>query len=522
MSVSAVALAFFISLAASTLRLAPPASEVEPPPGPGQIPVPQASPEPPEPIQLTALQCDADERGATVRIFLSRAAKFSVRKISNPDRVYLDFVGTALGEEVPRRTEVGTKCLTAIRTGQFSQDPLIARVVLDLPAPLPYQTRVLANGHLILLDLGEGGPSPFPWADPHNKYRVLNVFVIHGLEERTAQALIECTGVPDYHAFFLTDPPRVVIDIPEATLSVRQFVIPVEHPLLLRVRMSQFQPDTVRVVFDLRELAGYIIDRRPDPPCILIQFGPGVAQRRVIVVDAGHGGHDPGARGYLKGQWEKEVNLDLARRVATLLRQEGIVPMLTRSEDVFVSLQDRVRFANAGGADLFVSIHCNAFPRRGARCGIEIYYWTPHSRPFAEVMRSEVVKALRRPDRGVRQRMFYVVHHTVMPSVLVEVGYIDHSVEGRLLNTPEFRQRAAQGIVNGIKRYLQMQYLGETSQPEPEPPESVPLPTPTAETATVEAPVAPEEPRSSGPSETMEAGEITAADRAEAVERETS
>jgi N-acetylmuramoyl-L-alanine amidase len=116
-----------------------------------------------------------------------------------------------------------------------------------------------------------------------------------------------------------------------------------------------------------------------------------------------------------------------------------------------------VIYANSRRADLFVSIHCNAMPtaKFGTRCGVEVYYYTPQSELLADVMQGAVVKAEGRPSNGVRRRGFYVIHHTVMPSVLVEVGYLDHAIEGELLSTPDFRQKVAQGIVEGIRQYLQ-------------------------------------------------------------------
>jgi N-acetylmuramoyl-L-alanine amidase len=274
---------------------------------------------------------------------------------------------------------------------------------------------------------------------------------------RTSQAAIESSGPATYRDFSLISPLRVVVDIADADVKAQAPSIPADDPLLKSIRVGQFAPDTVRVVFDLKEPAGYFIRRRSHPDRLLIEFRKGDLVGKVVVVDAGHGGKDPGTAGYKAGLREKDMVLDIARRVAELLHEAGLSPMMTRAEDRFVELADRVIYANSRRADLFVSIHCNAMPtaKFGTRCGVEVYYYTPQSELLADVMQGAVVKAEGRPSNGVRRRGFYVIHHTVMPSVLVEVGYLDHAIEGELLSTPDFRQKVAQGIVDGIRQYLQ-------------------------------------------------------------------
>lgn len=410
-------------------------------------------------ISLLDVQCETAERGALVRIILSEAAEFKLGSVSDPDRLFLDFPGV-LHPGPTRRLEITSPLLRSVRSGQCSEDPLIARVVIELPTPVEYRTKATANGRIVLVELGEGLPVPESAEAQTRPSLSVRKVTAELADEQTVVVAIECSDRANYRVFFLHTPPRVVVDIQDASLEVEKRVIPTQDPLIERIRLGQFNATTVRVVFDLKELAGYLVERGRNPDRLIFKFGRGRTFGRVVVVDAGHGGHDPGCAGYVAGLWEKAVNLDLALRVARLLRGAGLVPMLTRSEDVFLELQERTHFANTGRANLFVSIHCNAMPasQRGTRCGIEVYYYTEQSEAFARVMKDALVKATGCPDRGVRQRMLYVVHHTVMPSVLVEVGYLDHPTEGRLLNTDQFRQQVAQGIFNGIKQYLEMQW----------------------------------------------------------------
>ncbi len=216
---------------------------------------------------------------------------------------------------------------------------------------------------------------------------------------------------------------------------------------------------------------------------------------RVIAIDAGHGGHDPGASGRL-GLKEKTVNLDVARRLADLLRRDGFQVIMTRSDDRFVPLYGRAAIANRAGADLFISIHANASRSRSAD-GFEAYYlseatndnaraleaaengtfpeevgvavpvgtqailwdllYTEHraesSELAAQICRGMSASNLVSKSRGIKSARFAVLKGARMPSVLVEVGFITHPGEEARLRTPNHRQKVAEGIRRGVMAF---------------------------------------------------------------------
>jgi N-acetylmuramoyl-L-alanine amidase len=248
--------------------------------------------------------------------------------------------------------------------------------------------------------------------------------------------------------------------------------------------------DPYRVVVDVfrpREPAA-----GPDPG------KPGLAPLRVIVLDPGHGGHDPGASGPT-GLQEKEVVLDVARRAARLVEEGlGIKVVLTRGTDVFVPLRDRTTFANRQRADLFVSVHANAHPRSVSE-GVETYFLsseasdnearqvaaiengvvqleTPTQRQkgdllrtilwdlaqsefqhessaLAETMQDSMTRSLRLVNRGVKQAGFYVLGGAAMPAVLVEIGFLTNPREEQKLRSPEHREAIARAILAGLADY---------------------------------------------------------------------
>ncbi|HEY9614184.1 N-acetylmuramoyl-L-alanine amidase [Allocoleopsis sp.] len=182
---------------------------------------------------------------------------------------------------------------------------------------------------------------------------------------------------------------------------------------------------------------------------------PRVPKGRILVmVDPGHGGKDPGALG-LGGLREVDVILPIAQQVASLLEQQGIQAVMTRTSDYFVDLAPRVVMAERMNADLFVSIHANSIgPNRPDISGLETYYYSNGQR-LAQTIHSSILQNLDIKDRGIRRARFYVIRKTSMPSVLVEVGFVTGREDAAKLSTPAYRSQMAQAIARGILQYIQ-------------------------------------------------------------------
>lgn len=167
-----------------------------------------------------------------------------------------------------------------------------------------------------------------------------------------------------------------------------------------------------------------------------------------VVIDAGHGGFD---RGGIPGQRvpEKVMALDVAQRLAKVLHGAGYHVVMTRNTDVFVTLGERVRIANAFGDAVFVCIHFNSAQREGAN-GIETYYYSSQSAPLAAAIHRHVVADTTTDNRGIRRRGYYVLRRTSIPAVLVECGFLTNSVEANLALQSTYRQRLANAIADGV------------------------------------------------------------------------
>jgi len=177
-----------------------------------------------------------------------------------------------------------------------------------------------------------------------------------------------------------------------------------------------------------------------------------------VVIDAGHGGDDPGAIG-IGGIKEKDIILAIALDVEEILRKQDIDVVMTRDSDVFISLEGRTDLANDVDADLFVSIHANSINlSRPDVSGLETYYYQS-GRRLAEVIHWSILNGVEIDDRSIRRARFFVLRHSTMPAVLVEVGFVTGEVDANNLRDPDYRRQMAEAIARGIVEYIKQNNL---------------------------------------------------------------
>lgn len=311
----------------------------------------------------------------------------------------------------------------------------------------------------------------------------------------------------------LSNPDRIFFDLKNASIAKETATsLPVGDGILKAVRASQYNSETVRVVFDIEEISDLKCFLIESPAKLVIDlFGKGgqtgkaepLTVKRRIVIDAGHGGHDPGAVGPQK-LYEKDVVLDVALKVRKFLMKDPQNEVfLTRQTDVFIPLEQRTAFANRKKADLFVSIHANASPNRMAK-GIETYLlnWTDDEEAnkvaarenkislrkmkalnkqfdILDVIKTDLMRENKRDESvklanyiqkslisniedrnkhvqnlGVKQALFYVLFGASMPSVLAEISFISNPDEEKLLSKEWYKTDIAKSIVDGINAYF--------------------------------------------------------------------
>lgn len=259
----------------------------------------------------------------------------------------------------------------------------------------------------------------------------------------------------------LANPNRIVLDFPDTVLDepLKKLLVKnagelsSKNSLVEKVRFSNFNdnPATVRIILDLKSTA----DIKVQPSKLTNQWKATIAEHLLtVVIDAGHGDNDPGALS-ITGRHEKDFTLSMAKKVEQLLLQDKRLNVLmTRSDDTFIPLDDRVSFANNIQSDLFLSIHGNS--AKATVSGTETYYNRPESAAFANVIHKYAVPAIGFPDRKVREADFRVITKTTMPAVLLEVGYLSNKNDETAMYKDAFQDKLAAALVAAIKEYLNL------------------------------------------------------------------
>ena len=297
---------------------------------------------------------------------------------------------------------------------------------------------------------------------------------------RKARVVLDLKSIENYEVFALYHPYRIVIDI-QGTKTAS--AAPPPAAVVVSQPTNAVIPESIVKPPQTNGNGKYSLAR---------QLGLKV---RRIIVDAGHGGHDPGAMA--GGMREKDITLDVARRLKVMLEtKHDFEVLMTRETDRYVALEERTAFANSHAADLFVSVHVNSSRNRRAR-GIETYYLnfatTPEamevaarenaiseknmgelqrlttaiamnskideSRDFAGLVQTHLVSHLKKsysiPSLGVKQAPFYVLIGAHMPSILAEISFLSNQQESQLLKDDSYRHSIAEGLATGVHQYIQ-------------------------------------------------------------------
>ncbi len=266
-----------------------------------------------------------------------------------------------------------------------------------------------------------------------------------------------------YKSFRLDDPPRFVLDVDDLQARYNPVQEPENNPWLKSVRIGTPEEKHTRIVLDLAQSRTQIkeeVDPEKQTLTLTLCADNSIAKAtetatvkgREVVLDAGHGGSDPGAqRGDIQ---EKEITLQITQKLKRYLEERGVKVIMTRSDDTFVSLEDRVKITNSTHPDAFVSIHINSLETDRDIKGIETYYQNEQSRALASKVHEKLVEKLLVPDRNVRKARFYVVNHTDRPAILAEVGFISNKDEREKLISSDYQAKVAESVGQGVILYL--------------------------------------------------------------------
>lgn len=181
---------------------------------------------------------------------------------------------------------------------------------------------------------------------------------------------------------------------------------------------------------------------------------PKVTKNVSVMVDAGHGGKDPGTSSGSAD--EKDISLSIAKLVKSYLEGAGVTVVLSREDDTFIDKYDRADMANDADVDLFVSVHCNYLEERTDISGVETYYMENDmdGEQLATMVHNQILAVTGANDMHVRENDYVVIRETDMPSVLVETGYLSNRQDAGRLTDHEYQSKMAYGIAAGVIEYI--------------------------------------------------------------------
>ena len=402
---------------------------------------------------------------------------------------------TGRGRKARKKSVPAIATPALVRDVRYKSYPDHTRIVLDLQRTTSFTQNRMKNPNRIIIELqnaqlGKTAKERLADADFPGEIAIAQP------HPRSVTISLDMNALTDYKLLPLTRPDRLVVDIYQNHVPAKPSVPP-QQPAVADASSPSPAPSESPVSatpsVEPQEAAPPV----PQPKATAkIEARPQRNDIKLIVIDPGHGGKDPGAIGR-SGMAEKDITLYVGLRLRDLIirhLKKGV--LMTRDRDVFIELEDRAKFANNMGADLFVSVHVNSHPQRSTK-GVEVYHFGEASdRRALEVAAREngtpikdtgigweylvadllttkkVQESLELAwttkkamiarlddyydveDHGVKTAPFYVLRFTAMPSILAEIAFITNPTEERLMQSDAFLNRMANSIFDGIKSYL--------------------------------------------------------------------
>ncbi|MDF2591520.1 MAG: Cell wall hydrolase/autolysin [Clostridia bacterium] len=367
----------------------------------------------------------------------------SFLELDNPDRVVFDVKG-AVFNDLLQNVNAASSILKSVRLGQF--DVGTARVVMDVAPDTYFKVETTGNTSKIYLS-----SYPFEFVQ-YNRY--YNTAVLNLSPGKEVQYSVS------------TDPNnnKVNIKIP-LDLKLEGKRVNVNDNLVkyvdYRTETQDGQKVTIAEITTQNSIISEVISA-PNAKLVKVRFKRNITslQQLTVVVDAGHGGKDPGAKG-VDGTTEKSLNLSVALKLEKLLKSMGINTIMSRGDDTFIELSDRANRANVNYADFFVSIHYNAFNK--TTNGIETLYYpnvpnedfTINNKSIADIFHNELLKTTKLASRGITARPNLVVlNKTKMPAILAELGFVSNPTELAIIKTERYKEDAARALAVSVLRYF--------------------------------------------------------------------
>lgn len=410
------------------------------------------------------------------KLTISGNGTFTERKIftlENPSRLVFDFNSTkAYSNEIIKTYEISEK--DKIKIGQFTPDTL--RVVIETESPELYKSYLSSD----MKSFTFSAENTFAFKNEEEPKQIgkINDINIKNIDSETISFKINTSSPAIYNLFKNKNPNELCLELynialPENNIiyKLKQaeqfkgiktaklskintssvFIIPINEQTKVEANVSG-DGQIIELLFKLKKQILSKPEEKIIPSEKKMYISPVI---RKVVIDPGHGGSDVGAmRGNI---YEKDINIEVSKKLAKYLKNAGVDVIFTRTTDESLSLKDRTVITNKEKPDVFVSVHVNASTNNNIK-GIETHWYTPQSKELANIVQDRLIKTVPCVNRGVFNSMFYVIHHTEVPAVLVEIGFISNDNERNELLLNGRQEATAKAIAEGIIKFIENKY----------------------------------------------------------------
>lgn len=402
-----------------------------------------------EPIIYDNIEIEHDfsTDGEKVYVNIENIDTYNVFRLSGPDRLVIDITGVNIPEGV-QKIDIQDFYVKAVRYSKSGRNT--ARVVVDLQDAFQYTVQETNKGLAAKITNPTYRNITYNNSFDRVTVNLKNIMLTEG--GQTLQKY--------YTENMDKTNKKYTLTFPTSLGDVGVGILKVNDNLIDKIEIEQ-NPENTSLIFSLKTNLIFNIIARPETKDTAITIlRPYSLSDKLVVIDAGHGGPEESGAVY-GGMIEKDVNLDIAKRLDTLLENNGIKTYMIRESDIFIGFYERAYIANKMNAALFVSIHNNAFTSEFH--GTETLYF-PYStstylsgKEFAQIIQDKLVGALGTKNRGIVERPNLVVlKATTMPAVLAEIAFITNDRDRANLNNAQFKQNAAaalcEGIIEALKR----------------------------------------------------------------------
>ncbi len=394
--------------------------------------------------------------GESIVVYNTENISINTMRLDNPDRIIIDIKDSLLENGTYFEYDYELGFIKRVRVSQFSPDnnynpnDKIVRIVLDIKDGVNSpEVKIDKDGDKLII------------TPEDNIWEILN----YSMEGPNRIVSINANKITDYNVQYDEYLKDMTISLPVENIDLIEDTVKINDGLIKDISIEEIGNEAYITINFLRSAEYTILSRtRDDEISLSLKRDSNINPNdRVIVIDPGHGGKDPGA--VKDGVNEKDINLGISLKLNEALQEKGYTTVMTRDEDTYPANSDRAKLANEIDADLYISIHSNSIENNSEISGIQILYYSKdkanvkkeETLDLATIMMEEITRGTGAQNKGLLPRdKTIVIRDANMAALLIETGFLTNPEERELLQTEEYQNLMVESIIKGIERYFEI------------------------------------------------------------------